>query len=610
MLLGAGALWAGLYAPAQHLVPTAVLTVLVLGSRGEPTFTLWEAAATALVGAGVALSLARPASVGQAAYGPVVAAGWVLALALGRLLRRHGQVERTVTVLWSVVGAFIVFGGLAGMSLFPVHHSGRLASFLGYPIAVGVMGLLGLVGSLPALSERRWFAGGLACANAIALVLSGSRGVWAVAMLLAVYLAWARPRLLAPLWLPVLAAWAAALWIGPAVAEQALWPAVIPFAISCLTVVFVHAFQPARRFLIALVALALVASAFAPGWGWFLGRATAVPLTEGSSVERLTFLKDGLAMALERPLGAGLRAWSSLYLQGSSYGYVTAEAHSSLLDFTLAFGWAGGIGFSLWMARFFLGLRHGRNWDPARLAFMGGVGALALHALADWDLSYGVFAVPVWLGFGLADGARERLQVGRPWLMGFAGLGLAAALYLGAGSVTAWLSQQAAGRADWTAGERHGALAVSLQPWSDQAWASLGLAQSNLGRREQALASFGRARALHPLEPWYAGLQAHELVQAGRWLEAAQACREYVALWPWNVQAYESALQVHMDLTTRAQLLRDEATARALARSARQILEALDRQKAKEPAQHPRRPMNVDTPGIRSARQFFAVPDE
>jgi len=114
-----------------------------------------------------------------------------------------------------------------------------------------------------------------------------------------------------------------------------------------------------------------------------------------------------------------------------------------------------------------------------------------------------------------------------------------------------------------------------------------------------------QARRLAPYEPWYAQLEARELRAAGRVREAARAYRDLVALWPWHVPAYETALQVHVTMLLEAEWRGDAGLVDAIMQSGRAILAQLDRQKASEPPNMPRAPMAVDTPVIQQARAVF-----
>lgn len=613
VLLGAGAFWDGLYAPGQQLVAVACFALLALGLRGTALFSRLEWLALGLFGLGVALSLRSPAAAGVAAHGPVIAAGWVLAMLLGRLYgqRGEGQAEAALAPFWAVLGTLMAFGGLLAISFTPLHHSGRLVSFLGYPIAVGVLGLLGLAGGLPGLAAGRPWAGLLALGNGLAVLLSGSRWVWLVGLLLGGYLCWAAPDLLRRSLrrlVPVLGvALVAALWAAPAVSQRQTIPLAIMTLLAVWTVWLLEWFQQSRLLHAVAVLAGGAAMALAPGWSWLLGRATALPLTEGSSVERLTFLRDGLALVARWPLGAGYRGWSALHLQGASYGYYSAEVHSAPLDLVLAFGLAGGLAFLLLLGRFLWHLRQGRHQGEVRLVALAGLAALGVHALLDWDLSYGLFAFPLWFGFGLARPSPDvRSPAWPPWLtVGLAGLTLAATALVGAGDLFAGQAELSLRRGAPETALLHAGAAAAVNPWNDLAHAYRGQAASRLGLSEAAVASLARARALGPREPWYAQLHAHELAQQGRWREAAAAWADSVALWPWHVPAYEEALQGHIDLVRRAQVAGEEGLARELARSGEQILAALAQQKAKEPPGAPRRAMQTETPVIQQASRLF-----
>lgn len=605
-LLGAGAFWDGLYGSAQQLVPAAVLALVSLQLRSGTALSRPEAVGLLLLLAGVGGSLVAPASAGSAAHGPALLAMWVLAFLLGRHCAASGALERSLGRTWAFTAPLMVFGGLVAMSYLPVHHSARLASFLGYPIAVGMLGLLGLAGALPDLQAGRWWAAGLACGSAAGLLLSGSRGVWAAAFVLGLYLLWMAPGLLRRAFWPAAGALAAALWAGPAVAARAPLVGLTAVLLACLTVLLVDRFRQHGAAHLGAALAWVAAVAVAPGWGWLMGRATALSLAEGSSVERLAFFRDGLALVRQWPWGAGHRGWAALHLQGSSYGYYSAEVHSSLLDMTLSFGWLGGLGFALLLGLFFVRLRHGRDWTPVRVAVLGGLGALGLHSLVDWDLSYGLFAVPLWIGFGLAAPERPlAVTIPFPVRAGLAGVTLAGVVLLGAGDLAGEAAQRALAAGAPEKAYLHAGLGVTVNPWSDLNHGLSGQALAAMGEREAALGALSRARQLNPYEPWYAELNARELLMARRWPEAAAAYRELVGLWPWHVPVYEAALEAHMEMSLRAAMDGDDQLLTALRASAQEILAALEAQKAREPVKIPRPRMQVDTPAVERATRFY-----
>jgi len=633
--LGAGAFWDGLYAPGQQMVAAALAALFALAAPAVE-LARTECAALLLMAAGTAGALARPAAAGAAAHGPVLVAGWMLALVAGRAFRTHRPdvAEAALARFWAVTATLMAFGGLLFISFIPPHHSGRLAAFLGYPIAVGMLGLLGLAGSLPDLAAGRPWAAVLALGSGLGLLLSGSRGVWVAGLLLAGFLGWAAPAQVRAC-LPragraIAAALAATVWAAPAVeAHDAsrLWPIV---ALALLTLFVAEQFQHIRTLRVGYILGIALAVITAPGWGWFWGRAATLPLTDTSSAERLAFLRDGLALAADLPLGAGYRAWAALHLQAASYGYYSAEVHSALLDVALAFGWAGAAGFALLAARFLTGLRGARRWSWTRTAVLGGLGALIVHALIDWDLSYALFAFPLWFGFGLAGGppapatsghapdragptADARRQTGRAitWPRGLtallAGAVLAGAVLLGAGDCLTELAARSYRLGAPEAALRHAGAAVALAPWNDLAHAYRGAALSQLDRGEEALAALARARRLGPHEPWYAQLVATELGRQGRWLEAAAEWAAYAQLWPWETDAWAQAVAAHLSYLDAAEAAGDPEAAARLAESGQGLLAALERQKAREPADAPRQGMDVDRPVFAEARQRFTA---
>lgn len=601
-LLAAGAFWDGLYAPGQHLLAVGVLALASLVMPVRAQLSRWEWAAALMVLGGAVLSLWGAASRGTAAHGPVLAAGWLLALMLGRQLA--GRVERALGQALALTSTLMLFGGLAAISYLPAHHSGRLASFLGYPNALGILGLVGFACALPPGRPGRWWSAALAYSSAAAVFLSGSRGVWMAGVVLAGYLLWAAPALLRRGAAPAAWAFLAAVWAGPAVAAGQRAPA-LGAAVAGLAGALVTGWAAVRRrrALLLLAALWTLALAAAPGWGWFLGRAGALPLTEGSSIERWVLLQDGFRLARDLPLGAGLKGWAALHLQHASYGYYAAEVHSGPLELAIAFGWAAAAGFMLLLGHFWWGLRHGRAWPAERTALLAGLGALGVHALLDWDLSYGLFMLLLWVGFGLLEDARPR-EDGALWPTVVLATGaLLGGLVVGAGDAFTELAGRSLTAGNAAAAEQHAAVAVAITPWNDQSQAALGRALSQQGQHEAAAAAFGEARRLAPYEPWYAELLGRELMAAGHLSAAVEAYRTLPALWPWHVPAYERALEAHLTMLVQAEWQGDDRLVEEIRESGRAILDALDRQKAQEPAGMPRAPMDLNTPTIRRARE-------
>lgn len=602
--MAAGAFWQGLYSPGQQLLPAVALSASTLALLARQTVAavalgadqrlpapavgpaglavpvdeataliLLLLAALVATGAPVAGS-GSPVAPGTAAHGPVVVSGWLLAWAAGRYYGRQAATFRRLALFLAILGFLMPVAGLLALPYLPPHHSGRLASFLGYPIAVGMLGLLGGLASLPELAAGRTWAGLLLWGNGLALWLSGSRGVWAAALLAVLWLGRQRPRLLRRAWLPVALALVAALWLAPLVGTRTFF--------------------------------------WRPDPGWLLGK---IALREGSGLERSVLFRDGLAIARDYPLGAGYRAWTALHLQYASYGYYAAEVHSALLDLAISFGWAGAAAFLWQVARFLARLRGAGARDDHQLALLTALAALALHGLVDWDLSYGFFANLLWFGFGLAGaclqpaatpGARDRGgALPTPFIATLAGLTLAAGLLLASADLAAAAGHRALANGAPAAAYRHARLAVALTPWADTGHALLGRALLALDRPAAAAAALARARSLGPREPAYAEWHGRALAAAGSYLEAAKAYRDLVRLWPWRVQVYETALLAQEELALQLQYQGRTAEARAVVELARAVLADLEAQKAREPAWTPRQPMETETPVLRHARRWL-----
>lgn len=603
LLLAGGTLWEGLYTPVAQVAATGVLATAVLALGGRAVWSRKEIALWGAFGLAVALSLLKPAAAGTAVHGPLVAAGWVLAFTLGRIVTAEKEwLEALLARIWSWSGPVVVIGGMLLLPYQAVHHSGRLASVLGYPIAVGALGMLGLAGCLGlagSSGRRRWVEPLLLYGNMLAILLSGSRGVWAASAVLLIVLS-LRLHVLRSLLVPGLLAVAAALWAGPAIAQGQSLVGVIVSVVMGLTILVAPRFR-SQAWIYAVIALVLWR---APGWSWLLGRAAT--LAEGSSIERLTFLRDGLTMVIQHPLGAGFRAWHPLHLQGASYGYYSTEAHSALVDLTLAFGWLGGAAFLGFLVVFLVRLGRPKAWSPVRTAILAGLAGLALHGLLDWTLSYALFAIPLWMGVGLSRTRSEPgVVVPRSVLGVFAGICLAAAVWLASSDVFTNLAQTEMSVGNHEAAGRHAAMAVAIQPWNDVAYATLAQANGADGGSQEALGAVARARQLGPHEPWYATLEGELLRSAGRPAEAAEAFRDAALLWPWEVNAYETALSAMIEMSLSAQIRGDLGVVDQIDAIGAGLLQSLDRQRRREPIRTPRKPMELKTAAIMQARAFF-----
>jgi tetratricopeptide (TPR) repeat protein len=629
LLVGAVAL-DGLYGP-WAAVGAAALVGLCLPVLQRAPLRLhrleWMGGGLMLTGALV--SLGRAVQPSMAVWGPPLVLAGLVGLLGGRVIQQRGAVGILLQPL-GLLPLGLVLHGLWLLSTGVVHQSGRLAGALGYPIALGATGLIGLSAALPLAGGAGWRKGLWGAAlygGTLALFLSGSRGLWAAAGVTLLLLLAGRPGWCERLWLPLLGGGAVGLWVAPLVAGRAPLPAalwtVAGALFTGLGAVWLDGVEEAgldrvaeewgptptlrtRRLRGLSLGLVLIATmVWAPGWAWLTGRAQ-LPGTETASVERLTFLRDAWPLVWQHPLGQGFRAWASLQLTAASYPYWVGEVHSALMDAMLNWGWLGGLGLCLILARLWWGGWRLRTGPDGPFALVIGVGGIALHGLVDWTLSYGLFAGLVALGLGLLPASAPRaLAIPRQAVAVIVGLLAAIALLLGAGEWAASSARDALRAGDPGRALSQADLAERLAPWHEEGWAVAGEATLALGRPREALPALDRAVTLAPLEPWYRGQRAEVLFALNDEAGGLAAYREMVERQPWAPEAYDRALAAHLERYLSATLRGDNRSA-ALARDGgRLLLARLATQRAKVPPGAPRQWHEPDSAVIRRAQDLF-----
>lgn len=664
LLVGAVAL-DGLYAPWAAAGAGALAGLcLPLWLRAPVHLHAVEWLGGALLVGGALLSLGRAVQPSMAVWGPLLLLSGLVGLLWGRLLAQRGALPLLMPGL-SLLPLGLILHGLWLLQGGAVHQSGRLAGALGYPIALGATGLVGLAvgcvageGGLrvtgrpveegdrlaacrPAEEGARRVVGRPSTdgsllqaislyGSGLALFVSGSRGLWAAAVVTLLALLAGRPHWWRRLLLPLVVAVVAGLWVAPLVAGRAPWSAFLWCLGGALCLWLLKSGRSARW--LSGGALIVVAWLAKPGWAWLLGR-TQLPGTESASVERLTFLRDAWAVVLHHPLGQGFRSWASVQLTAASYPYWTGEVHSALMDALLNWGWLGGVGLILLLGRLWWGAWALRRADDARFALMVGAGGLALHGLVDWTLSYGLFAGVVAMGLGLvwrgdssggtaqaaeaghrttggAGRAADRTSAGRfpltrPVVALLGGILAAASILLGAGEWAANSARNALRQGAFDQALSYASLAQQLAPWHEEGWAVQGEAQLIRGESKAAVIALERAARMAPLEPWYEGQLAEARFASGDEVGGLQAYQAMVQRQPWAPEAYDRALGAHVTRYLSAILRHDEAMAVEARSGGRLLLQALDEQIAKVPAGAPRAWRTPDSATIRKARELF-----
>lgn len=600
-LVGAVAL-DGLYAPwAAAFAAALVGPCLPFWERAPLHLSGVEWRGGALLLGGALLSLGRAVQPSMAVWGPLLLLSGLVWLLTGRLLAQRERLTLLLSGL-ALLPAGLILHGLWLLQAGEVHQSGRLASALGYPIALGATGLVGV--TIGCLKERQ-AAGGILWAtglygSGLALSLSGSRGLWVAGALTLLILLLGRPHWWRRLLLPLLTAGAVGLWMAPLVMARAPLLALL----WCLGGgLFLLVARSRWIWTIVPVGTTLFAQ---PGWAWLLGR-THLPGTESASVERLIFLRDAWSVVVAHPLGQGFRAWASVELTAASYPYWTGEVHSALMDVLLNWGWLGGLGLLLLLGRLWWGAWALRRADDARFALVVGVGGLALHGLVDWTLSYGLFAGLVAIGLGvIPPGQRPpSLELPRPLVALLGGLLAAGTILLGAGEWAASTAREALRQGAISQALGQAELARQLAPWHEEGWAVQGEALLASGQAARAVTALERAATLAPLEPWYPGQLAEARFASGDEVGGLQAYQTMVQRQPWAPEAYDRALAAHVDRYLSATLRHDDQMAGLVREGGMELLDLLDAQSAKVPPGAPRSWRTPDSATIRKARDLF-----
>ncbi|WP_179136115.1 O-antigen ligase [Paenibacillus sp. 32352] len=328
-------------------------------------------------------------------------------------------------------------------------------------------------------------------------------------------------------------------------------------------------------------------------------RVRSINLEQHSVLERGVFYLDSLKIIKDYPVfGAGGGAWSSLYPTYQSYPYTSRQAHNFILQLWIEQGTVGLLSFMTLLG--YAGFRYIRSLVRSKSSFEPHVmylivaGALLMHSLMDFDLSFVYLSSLVYLclgGMAAVGGERTAqpavaetsryttwsLTKTKPAFL-YGGLLLAAAIFLmitGALYVSGGRTMQHAMKA------MYGQQEVDLHQTTDLMKEALNKQPDNPGYMlllinlwrsgynqtkderfdQEALKLEER---LLKVEPW-----SRELVEE-RWMRAIRK-RDYESAltltldalnkFPWDQTLYERALSVRFQLSEQAQLAQDTKTA-------------------------------------------------
>ncbi|WP_411278278.1 O-antigen ligase family protein [Gaiella sp.] len=470
-------------------LPALFLVLVFLGPArldGGFTASSWGAATVAVSAVLLATVLSREIRISRfelLASGPfVLLAGWT-ALSLSwtaSVPLTVNELERALLVLVALAAGVVAGRGEA--------RSAAVAAFLatavvlaGWSLFVGVDAPVG-------------YANSLAIVCAAGIVLTGG---WALAS--------------GPRWSR--AAVPAVFVLGIALLRtdsRAAWPALIAGA---AIVVGLRCSRP------AFVTFGVL--------GLSVGAVGLLALHE--SAQRTAYWRAALEETARHPLlGSGAGTWRQVWLEHRHADLAALNAHSLFLE-TLSE--LGPVGLGLLVVGLLVPLVAAvrARRDPLVRAAAGAYAAILVHLAVDWDWQITVVLLGLLFlgGFLLAavgDGESEPTRVLR------VPRATAAVTLVAVGCVGAWLwagghfATRAADElraAEWTAALSDARRAVTLQPWSADAWRLRGEAERSNGRPDQGIESFRRGIRLDSsdVELW----RALERVATGNELRLARS---------------------------------------------------------------------------------------
>ena len=247
------------------------------------------------------------------------------------------------------------------------------------------------------------------------------------------------------------------------------------------------------------------------------------------SEQRSAYWRVTLEEAARHPLlGSGAGTWRQVWLEHRDADFAALNAHSLFLE-TLSE--LGPVGLGLLVVGLIVPLVAAvrARGNPLVRAAAGAYAAILVHLAVDWDwqitlVMLGLFLLGGFLLAAASDGESEPTRVVR------VPRATASVTLVAVGCVGAWLwagghfATRAADElraADWTAALRDARRAVTLQPWSAEAWRLRGEAERSDGRPDQAVESFrhGIRRDGNDVELW----RALERVATGDELRLARS---------------------------------------------------------------------------------------
>jgi hypothetical protein len=219
---------------------------------------------------------------------------------------------------------------------------------------------------------------------------------------------------------------------------------------------------------------------------------------------RIAFWKSAWHEASAHPIrGGGAGTFGAYWLEHRTTNGFVEDAHNLYVE---QLAEVGIVGAALLLAALVAPLVAGicTRKQPLIAVTVGAYAAFLVHQIVDWDWELpGVTLVGLFVGAALLVAARssQAVNVGRWVRWGSVALLLAIGAFSFVGLLgNRYLSQStvalSAGKYSEAAARAHSA--IDWAPWSADAWRALGLAQTGMGDRSQALLSFRKAVTKDP----------------------------------------------------------------------------------------------------------------
>lgn len=343
----AGALWQGYFAEIAYLISDLFLffgLLVVICLKKEWTVSPIHIPILLIV-LGYWVSVIYATDIEQA----VLEASRVSALiplSLLIVMVQSDHLQRLYRI-WPWIGAVLTIAGI----VLGLERNGRLESTLEYANALAIFALINIgICVVSYMLERKLVYLGLLTVNAVGLLLTFSRSVWV-------------------LWL--IMAFAALVWF-PQLRKQTYW---IPIGLT-------HIFSLA-------IALAIKRDTF-----FFWQRVSSIQTKTSEFQIRLTYWKDSWGMIHDHFLGGtGGGGWNVLVSLYRSQEYFVRYVHNHYIQITLDIGIVGLLAFASWIVIFYMaGIRRIKCELNTDLMLTKGmllfVTVLLLHAGFDFDLTF------------------------------------------------------------------------------------------------------------------------------------------------------------------------------------------------------------------------------